>query len=85
MENDTINIIMLCLAAPSGLIVSLCWLFAVYESVKMRAWEQIAGGIALGFVSAVALGWLYPLAFLLLPLGWIGTIHIIAERIKEWS
>jgi len=77
--------IMLCLAPLSALLLGSIYLWAIYHSFKMRAWKQIAVGTLLGLVSAVVGGWNHPLAYFLLPLLWIGTIHVIAERIKEWS
>lgn len=77
--------VMLCLAPLSALVLGSVWLWAIYHSIKTHAWVQIVGGIALGFVSAFTMGWFHPAAFLLLPLSWIGAIHIIAERIKELS
>lgn len=77
--------IMLCLAPLSALILGSVYLWAIYHSFKTRARGQIAAGIMLGLASAVVGGWAHPLAYFLLPLLWIGTIHIIAERIREWS
>jgi len=79
-----VDTIMLCLAPLSALLLGSIYLWAIYHSIKTRAWKQIAAGIALGLVSATVNGWVHPLAYLLLSLLWIGTIHIIAERIKEW-
>jgi len=76
--------IMLCLAPLSALLLGSIYLWAIYHSIKTRAWKQIAAGALLGLVSAVVGGWNHPLAYFLLPLLWIGTIHAIAERIKEW-
>lgn len=79
-----VDTIMLCLAPLSALLFGSIYLWAIYHSIKTRAWKQIAAGALLGLVSATVNGWVHPLAYLLLSLLWIGTIHAIAERIKEW-
>ena len=76
---------MLCLAPLSALLFGSIYLWAIYHSIKTRAWKQIAVGTLLGLVSAAVEGWNHPLAYFLFPLLWIGTIHAIAERFKGRS
>lgn len=81
-----VDTIMMYLAPLSFLLIGFAYLWAIYHSIKTRAWKQIAVGILLGLVSAVVGGgWNHPLDYFFLSLLWIGTIHMIAERIKEWS
>jgi len=80
-----VDTIMLYLVPLSALLLGSIYLWAIYHSIKTRAWGQIAAGTLLGLVSAASGGWNHPLAYLLLPLLWIGTIHVIAERFKKWS
>jgi len=75
--------IMMCLVPLSALLLGSIYLWAIYHSIKTRAWKQIAAGALLGLVSAFVGGWNHPLAYFLLPLLCIGSIHIIMAGILE--
>lgn len=76
---------MLCLAVLSGLFFLVVLLWSACHCIKMRAYGQMATGITFGLVSAVMGGWSHPLALLLFSILGIGSIHAIAERIRELS
>lgn len=51
-----VDTIMMYLAPLSFLLVGFAYLWAIYHSIKTRAWKQITVGILLGLVSAVVGG-----------------------------